>query len=307
MSTDTVSVRQEHPLTGVLYAVGAFATWGVLPLYFQMLKHVSPGQLLAQRVWWTFLTVILVQLFLGRLGNILQIFRSRKIFFAWLASSLLIGSNWLIFVYAATHGQVLETSLGYFICPLFNVVLGAIVFRERLTRPRILALALATLAVTILIVFYARLPIIALSLAATFAAYGLLRKKLDTDPLTGLLADTLFLVPAAFFYLVQAAATGSNTFVHGDNSDRLLLYLLAPITLIPLGFFAAGAQRLQMATLGFLQYLTPTISFLCAILLLREPFTTPQLIAFVLIWAGLLIYSAEAIYRRPARTLPLTT
>jgi chloramphenicol-sensitive protein RarD len=291
--TDLAS-SAEHPMLGIACAVGAFVSWGLLPLYFQWLKHIPPMEILAERIWWTFVTVLLVQAALGRLGGLRALVQNRRTVLAWLASSLCIGANWLIFVYAATHGQVLETSLGYFICPLLNVLLGVAVLGERLTGARILAVGLAACAVGVLIVFYAKLPLIALSLAASFAVYGLLRKQLKADPLTGLLGDTLFLVPAAIAYLAVGVSHGENSFLSGNNTDRILLYLLAPITLIPLGLFAAGAQRLPLATVGFVQYLAPTISFLCAIFVLHEPFTTPQLVAFALIWSGLALYTADA-------------
>ncbi len=289
----SLTVR-EHPLTGVGFAVGAFVSWGLLPLYFQLLKHISPAELLAQRIFWTFLTVLGIQAALGRLGDLRALVRDKRAVLAWLASSLLIGSNWLIFVYAATHGQVLETSLGYFICPLLNVLLGVVLLGERLTPARTLAVVLAAAAVGVLIVFYAKLPLIALSLAGSFAVYGFLRKQLQADALTGLLGDTLFLVPVALIYLANSTVQGANQFLIGTNTERVLLYLLAPITLIPLGMFAAGARRLPLATLGFVQYLAPSISFLCAIFVLREPFTTPQMVAFLLIWVGLVLYSVDA-------------
>lgn len=297
---NTALPSAEHPLLGLACAVGAFVSWGLLPLYFQWLKHIAPMEILAERIWWTFVTVVIVQLALGRLGSVRLLVQNRRTVLAWLASSLCIGSNWLIFVYAATHGQVLETSLGYFICPLLSVLLGVAVLGERLTRARMVAVGLAAAAVGVLVMFYAKLPLIALSLAASFAVYGLLRKQLKADPLTGLLGDTLFLVPAAIAYLVVGASHGENIFLSGGNADRVLLYLLAPITLIPLGLFAAGAQRLPLATVGFVQYVAPTLSFLCAIFVLREPFTTPQLAAFGLIWAGLLLYTADAWKQRAA-------
>lgn len=288
-----ITVR-EHPLTGIGFAVAAFTTWGFLPLYFQLLTHVSPTELLAQRVFWTFVTALTIQTALGRLGVLRALIQDRRAIFAWIASSLLIGANWLIFVYAATHGQVLQTSLGYFICPLLNVLLGVLLLGERMTPARTIAVGLATAAVALLIIVYAKIPLIALSLAATFAGYGFLRKHLKADPLTGLLGDTMFLLPAALAYLLNATAHGENHFVIGSPAERVLLYLLAPITLIPLGMFAAGAKRLPLATLGFAQYVAPSISFLCAVFLLREPFTTPQLAAFVLIWTGLALYSLDA-------------
>jgi chloramphenicol-sensitive protein RarD len=294
LTEETVVEAREHPLTGVAYAVGAFTAWGLLPLYFRWLQHIRPTEILAQRIFWTFVTVVLVQLALGRLSDARALVSSKKAALAWLASSLCIGSNWLIFVYAATHGQVLETSLGYFICPLLNVLLGVVLLGERMGRARAAAVGLAACAVLVLIVFHARLPLIALSLAASFAAYGFLRKQLKADPLTGLLGDTLFLVPAAIAYLGYSALHGENAFISGTNQDRVLLYLLAPITLIPLGFFAAGAKRLQLATLGFVQYLAPTLSFLGAIFLLHESFSTAQLLAFLLIWIGLLLYTLDA-------------
>lgn len=286
--------RAEHPLAGVAYAVGAFVSWGLLPIYFQLFKHLAPMEILAQRVFWTFLTVLGIQALLGRLKNLRALVADKKTAFAWCASSLCIGGNWLIFVFAATHGQVLETSLGYFICPLLNVLLGVVLLGERLTPARTVAVGLAAIAIAVRIALYGHVPVIALTLAASFAAYGYLRKHLKADPLTGLLGDTLFLVPAAIAYLGYSLAHGSNAFLNGSNLDRLAIYLLAPITLVPLGWFAAGAKRLPLVTLGFIQYLAPSLSFLSAILLLGEHMDTSQLAAFGLIWIGLALYTADA-------------
>lgn len=294
LTEDASITTREHPLAGIAYAVGAFTAWGILPLYFQWLHHIAPVEILAQRIFWTFVTVLGIQFALGRLGGLKALIATPKTAFAWIASSLCIGANWLIFVYAATHGQVLETSLGYFICPLLNVLLGVVLLGERLSPVRALAVLLAATAILLRIGLYGHLPLIALSLAASFAAYGFLRKQLKADPLTGLLGDTLFLVPPAFGYLVYTAINGSNTFLVGSNVDRVLLYLLAPITLVPLAWFAAGAKRLPLATLGFVQYLAPSLSFLGAILVLHEPIDASQLAAFALIWLALVLYTTDA-------------
>jgi chloramphenicol-sensitive protein RarD len=301
---------------GAIAVLTAFFLWGVFPLYFQLLKHVGATELLVQRILWTALALFAVKLLAGRLSDLRALLASRRATANFFASACCIGGNWLIFVYAVTHGLVLETSLGYFICPLFTVLLGVLLLGEALRPARAVALLLALAAVTLLVWHYGHAPWIALGLAATFAVYGLLRKRVNTDPLTALFGDVAFILPFALFYLGMITTSGSNTFLVGTAQDRILLLLLAPLTILPLGLFAYGARRLDLATVGFAQYITPTISFLCAVFLLGERFDSTQFIAFLLIWTALGLYSVDVLrlrarvqkaQRESAETAPVET
>lgn len=286
---------------GALALLAAFFLWGIFPLYFQLLKHIGATELLAQRILWTALALFALKLAAGRLRDFRALLASRRATANFFASACCIGANWLIFVYAVTHGLVLETSLGYFICPLFTVLLGVLFLGEALRPARAIALLLAAAAVALLVWHYGHAPWIALGLAATFALYGLLRKRVNADPLTALFGDVIFILPLALLYLGSLTANDSNSFLIGTLQDRILLLLLAPLTILPLGLFAYGAKRLDLATVGFAQYITPTISFLCAVFILGEHFDTTRFIAFALIWTALALYSLDVLRAR-ART-----
>lgn len=301
----------ESPATstsGALAVVTAFTVWGVLPLFFVLLSHVDATEILAQRVLWALVAVVLIKVLLGQGKDLKRIFESRQSIQTFALSSLLIGGNWLIFIYGMKTGQVLQSSLGYFICPLMNVALGIVLFGERLRPARAWAVGLATAAVLLLIAFHGQVPYIALSLAATFAFYGVLRKQAKVDPITALYGDTIFLVPLALPFLAYLAYQGNSAFLNEGWLDRGLLMALAPITIVPLGLFAFGAKRLDLATVGFAQYIAPSLQFVVAVFVLHEPFSGVQLGAFSLIWIALALYSADTLavrrkYQAPRQTV----
>lgn len=279
---------------GALCAAACFAFWGVLPLYFHMLHHIGPMEMLAERILWTVVTLVVVKAAMGRLSDLKTVFANRAQTLNFAFSAACIGSNWLIFVYAVSIERVLQTSLGYFICPLISVLLGVLFLGEKLSPARGVAVGLATLAVLMLMVYLGQPPVIALGLALTFALYGLSRKKIVVDPLTGLYGDVIFLLPLAIGYLGWLTINGENTFFTGTNFDRVALYLLAPFTIGPLAMFAVGVRRLDLATVGFIQYLAPIISFTMAVFVLGESFGGVQLACFALIWVALVIYTIDA-------------
>jgi chloramphenicol-sensitive protein RarD len=217
--------------------------------------------------------------------------------------ALLIGVNWLLYIWAVTHAHVMEASLGYYINPLVNVLLGVVVLRERLSRPQALAVALAAAGVSVLTLGYGRFPGIALALAVTFGLYGLVRKTVAADAITGLLCETAILTPAAAGYLLLAGSRGAGAF-GADPKTTVLLVLGGGVTAIPLALFAYGARALPLSTLGFIQYLSPSLQFLCAVAIYGEPFTGAHAATFACIWTALalLTWDARKRLRRSAAT-----
>ena len=283
-------LRNEAAL-GVLFGLGAYFTWGFLPLYLKTLVSVPATEVLAHRVIWSLLLLAAVVAAMRRWQPLVALARDPRTIVLLGITSLLIGVNWLIYIWAVNSGHVLETSLGYFINPLVNVALGVIVLGERLRKAQIGAVSLAAAGVVILAVAQGSLPWISLALAFSFSLYGLIRKMAPADPLTGLLAETALLAPLALIYLVTL---GGGSFGQSGSID-LLLILSGAVTAAPLLMFAAAGKRLRYATLGLLQYIAPTIQFLLAILLFREPLSAAHLVTFACIWIGLAVYAVDAV------------
>ena len=283
-------LRNEAAL-GVLFGLGAYFTWGFLPLYLKTLVSVPATEVLAHRVIWSLLLLAAVVAAMRRWQPLVALARDPRTIVLLGITSLLIGVNWLIYIWSVNSGHVLETSLGYFINPLVNVALGVIVLGERLRKAQIGAVSLAAAGVVILAVAQGSLPWISLALAFSFSLYGLIRKMAPADPLTGLLAETALLAPLALIYLVTL---GGGSFGQSGSID-LLLILSGAVTAAPLLMFAAAGKRLRYATLGLLQYIAPTIQFLLAILLFREPLSAAHLVTFACIWIGLAVYAADAV------------
>jgi len=277
---------------GVALGLGAYFTWGFLPLYLKAVASVPAVEVLAHRVIWSLLLLALLVAAMRRWKPLIALARDPRTLLLLGLTSLLIGVNWLIYIWAVNSSHVLETSLGYFINPLVNVALGVIVLRERLRKAQIGAVSLAALGVAILAVAQGSLPWISLALAFSFSLYGLIRKMAPADPLTGLLAETALLAPIALIYL---ATIGGGSFGEQGLSIDVLLILSGLVTAAPLLMFAAAGKRLRYATLGLLQYIAPTIQFLLAVLLFKEALGTAHIVTFAFIWIGLAIYAADAV------------
>ena len=279
--------------SGLVYAALAFAWWGLFPLYFRLVTKVPAPEILAHRVVWCLLC--LAALLTGRRqwGWLRQVLRQPRVLAAFIASALLIGANWLAYIWAVNHGHVIEASLGYFITPLVNVLLGVTLLHERLRRLQWLALAVAAAGVLWLTVQAGQPPWIALALAISFGGYGLLRKIAVLGALEGLTLETLLLAPLALLVLGIAASQGTASFPAPDVLTNLWIIALGPITAVPLLLFAAGARRLSMATLGIVQYLGPTIQFLLGVSVFGEPFSGARFVGFAGIWLALVIYTLD--------------
>lgn len=286
--------------TGILSATLAFLCWGLFPLYFHAIGGIPPVQILAHRMLWSLLFLVIV-LLVRRQWAWLNLVRQPRVFFSFVASALLLSVNWLIYIWAVNNGHVIEGSLGYFINPLVNIMLGYLLLKERLRPAQWMAIGVAALGVAWLTWQAGHVPWIALALAASFGGYGLLRKTAALGALEGLSFETMVLFPLAAGYVVWLTLHGENAFINTDSdSTRLLLVLAGPITAIPLLLFASGARRIPLSVLGLLQYLSPTLQFLLGVWLFHEPFDAERLIGFALIWTALALFAAEGLLRRPS-------
>ncbi|TCO83741.1 chloramphenicol-sensitive protein RarD [Plasticicumulans lactativorans] len=279
---------------GVTYAVLAFLAWGLMPAYWKLIAQVPSLQLVAHRVVWSVLVTVALVLWFGRGAELLATLRSPRRMGLLVLTALLVSGNWLIFIWAVLNGHVLEASLGYFINPLLNVLLGVLLLKEGLRPWQALAVAVAALGVANLGWQLHALPWIALSLALTFGSYGLLRKLAPIEPLVGLTAETLVLLPLAGAFLLYADGRGEGVFLHGGTAQDLLIVGAGLITALPLLWFANAAKRLRLSTLGLLQYLAPSCQMALAVLAYGEPFTPAHAVTFGCIWCALGLYSFDA-------------
>jgi chloramphenicol-sensitive protein RarD len=288
--------------SGLIAGIAAFVTWGLIPGYWKFLRTVSPPEILAHRFVWTSLFLVLVLSWQKRWPEVKMVLRSRRATLYCLTSGLAVATNWFFFIFAVLIDRVLETSLGYFMTPLVNVLFGALLLRERLTRLQLISVFLAASGVLYLTFGYGRFPWIAVTLCTTFGLYGLLRKKSGTAAIPGLFLETIMLVPLALGYLVFLKTNGTLVFDRAGWPLLLLLISSGVVTAVPLFWFGYAARHLRLTTLGFLQYLAPTISFFLGVFLYHEPFTRGHLITFGLIWLALALFTFEAVTRwRSAR------
>jgi chloramphenicol-sensitive protein RarD len=285
--------------TGILSAALAFLCWGLFPLYFHSIDEVPPLQILAHRMIWSLL-FLLVVLTVRRQWGWLRLARQPRVLGVFIASAFLLSVNWLIYIWAVNNGHVIESSLGYFINPLVNIMFGYLLLKERLRRAQWLAIAVAALGVAWLTWQAGTVPWIALALASSFGGYGLLRKTAPLGALEGLSFETMVLFPVAAVYVAWLTVHGQNAFINTpSNMTRALLLAAGPITAIPLLLFASGARQIPLSVLGLLQYLAPTLQFLLGVWLFHEAFTAERLVGFVLIWIALALFAAEGLFRRP--------
>jgi chloramphenicol-sensitive protein RarD len=278
---------------GVINAALAYVAWGLFPLYFRQLADVPALQVLVHRVVWSLLFVVVLLGARRQWRWLPETLQCPRVIAAFSVSALLLSANWLTYIWAVTHGHVVDASLGYFITPLVNVLLGFTLLHERLRALQWTAVGLAAVGVLWLAVQGGQLPWIALVLAATFGGYGLLRKTAALGALEGLALETMLLAPFAFALLAWDAWQGTASFPSAHGATNVLLVGIGPVTAIPLLLFAAGARSIRMSTLGLLQYLAPSIQFLLGVWLFGEPFSAARLVGFGFIWLALAVYSLE--------------
>jgi chloramphenicol-sensitive protein RarD len=274
--------------SGILYALLAYTIWGLFPIYFKALPDVPADQVLAHRVLWSVVLLAVAVPLLGRRATVIEACRP-----IILLSAVLIAANWGVYIWAVQSGRVLEASLGYFVNPLVSVLLGVIFLRERLRRRQIQAIALAAVGVIALVIRLHTLPWLPLTLALTFGLYGLVRKHAGVDAVGGLLVEALVLALPALAWVLFCASRGTGAFGVRPSTTALLV-AAGPVTAIPLVWFAMGVRRLPLSMVGILQYVTPTLQFLLAVALYREPFGRAHAIAFGFIWTALALYTWDS-------------
>ncbi len=283
--------------TGIVSAALAFFLWGVFPLYFHALAAIAPSEILAHRVLWSLIFLAVVLTVRGQWGWLGALRGQPRVIASFAASAVLLSANWLLYIWAVNSGHVIEGSLGYFINPLFNVMLGYLVLKERLRPLQWAAIAVAGAGVLWLAWQAGRMPWIALLLAASFGGYGLLRKTAALGALEGLSFETMLLFPFALAYIVWLSLHGGSGFAHAPVSTRWLLAAAGPITAIPLLLFAHGARRIPLSVLGLLQYIGPTLQLALGVYVFHEAFTPARLAGFALIWTALALYAGEGMLR----------
>jgi chloramphenicol-sensitive protein RarD len=293
------AAAQRTSRSGLLFGLGAYGSWGLFPAFFPLLKPASAAEVLAHRIVWTVVFMVIVLAMVRRLRD-LRAIRGRE----WLllaAASALISANWGTYIYAVTSGHVVDAALGYFMTPLVSVLLGLVLFRESLNRWQVLALALAVAAVLVLVVQAGAPPWIGLVLAVTFGLYGAVKKVVPTDPRVSVGVEAGLAAPFALAYIAVLVCTGQGEFLTNGAGHVVLTLLTGPLTAVPLLFFAAAAQRLALVTLGLLMYLNPAMQMTWGVVVGHEPMPTARWVGFALIWLALAVFTTDAV-RRARRT-----
>lgn len=290
---------------GIIYGIGAYALWGFFPIYWKLLQNVSALELIGHRIAWSFLMLMAVIL-IARQWTEFRSALTARTFLTYSIASLLIGGNWLMYVWAVNAGHIVETSLGYFINPLLSVLLGLIILREKLRPAQWIPIILAFAGVTYLTLTFGRLPWIALSLAFTFGFYGLVKKLAPLSSLHGLTLETGILFIPALTYMIFVEVNGTAAFLHTGLVPDLLMVGAGVVTTIPLLMFTSAAKRVPLTTIGVLQYLAPTIQFLIGVFIYKEAFDRTRLIGFSLVWLALIIFWVENYLasRAPVEPIP---
>ena len=289
---------REARTTGLLFGVGAYASWGVFPAFFPLLKPAGAVEVLAHRIVWTSVVMAVLLLAARRMSDLARI--DRRTWLLLVCASALISANWAIYVYAVNNGHVVDAALGYFVNPLVSVLLGVLIFRERLNRAQLVALLIALVAVILLSVEVGDVPVIALGLAGSFGLYGAVKKVVAVDPPVSVGLEAAIAAPLAIGYLVALQVGGHGQFTNHGPGHLVLMILAGPVTAIPLLFFAAAAHRLPLVTLGLLMYLNPAMQMTWGVVVGHEPMPPGRWIGFALIWVALVVFTVDAVRRARA-------
>lgn len=280
---------------GALYAGLSYIIWGILPIYWKLLEHVNAEDILANRIFWSFVFMMVVLFFSKKLGDLLTVLKgfkqNRKAMYALIIASLLISTNWFIYIWAVNHHHMIEASLGYYINPLVSVLLGVIFLKEKLSPAQYVSFIIAGIGVFILGISYGKFPWISIVLAFSFGVYGLAKKMIKVDSAVGLTLETMVVTPFALAYMVFLFFNGEHALFAGSVTTDLLLVGAGAATALPLLYFAKGAQKIPLSMLGLLQYIAPTITLILGVLVYGEQFTKHHLQAFIFIWSALTIYT----------------
>ena len=295
--TETGQLREART-TGLLFGVGAYASWGVFPAFFPLLKPAGAVEVPAHRIVWTSVVMAVLLLAARRMSDLARI--DRRTWLLLVCASALISANWAIYVYAVNNGHVVDAALGYFVNPLVSVLLGVLIFRERLNRAQLVALLIALAAVILLSVEVGDVPVIALGLAGSFGLYGAVKKVVAVDPPVSVGLEAAIAAPLAIGYLVALQLGGHGQFTNHGPGHLVLMILAGPVTAIPLLFFAAAAHRLPLVTLGLLMYLNPAMQMTWGVVVGHEPMPPGRWIGFALIWVALVVFTVDAVRRARA-------
>ena len=295
-TTDTLppTENKDSP-QGLLFAGGAYFLWGFLPLYMKLLSHIPVAEVIAHRIIWSVPVATVVLIALGRTATLREAFRNPRMLAMGCVTAALISVNWGIYVYAIVTDHALDAAIGYYINPLFSVFLGALLLGERLVRAQWVAVGIAGVAVLVLIFDAERTPWLAFGMMLSWGFYALAKKSLPIGPNQGFLMEVLILLPPALIYATYAASTGTSHFLVGSSADTWLLLGCGVVTAVPLLFYANGAKRLRLSTIGILQYIAPTMILLNAVFIFGEPFGRARAIALPLIWLALVIYTVSMV------------
>lgn len=296
MSSEVNTGQTVKPdMSGWFFGIGAFVFWGLIPIYFKAVDSVSAEEILAHRIAWCVPVTLFFIWILKKPLLVKQVFKNKKLLLGLATSTALVSCNWFVFTWAVTNDEILATSLGYFINPIMSIILGVIFFAEKLTKLQWGAVIAACIGVVNQIVNYGEFPWIALSLATSFALYGFIRKQLEIDSLNGLLVETMLAFPVAFGYILWILLNKEAMFFSQSTSLDLLLMLGGVVTAVPLIMFAVAARKIPLNSVGFLQFIAPSITFVLATQVYQEPLGSEQLLSFVFIWVGLAMYIVKPI------------
>ncbi|MCX2792435.1 EamA family transporter RarD [Vibrio sp. Sgm 5] len=287
--------EQQRSRQGVLLAIGAYTMWGIAPIYFKSIAEVSPLEILSHRVIWSFFLLAALLHFGRHWRSVRDIIKNKTKMMFLVSTAILVGANWLIFIWAVNSNHMLDASLGYYINPLINVLLGMVFLGERLRKLQWFAVVLAACGVLVQLIVFGSVPVVAIALAMSFGFYGLLRKKVSVEAQTGLFIETLVMLPAASIYLFFIASTPTSNMFENPWQLNTLLIAAGVITTLPLLCFTGAATRLKLSTLGFFQYIGPSLMFLLAVLIYGEPFTSDKAITFAFIWGALVVFSFDGL------------
>jgi len=302
MTNHQTSKLKSESIFGVIYAGLAFIIWGLSPVYWKALSVVSAIEITMHRIVWSFIFLVCLIILQRRWPEFWVVLKNRQMLLTLLATAIFVSANWLLYIWAVNHNYLLQASLGYYINPLVNVLLGMVFLRERLRKPQILAVLMAATGVLYLTIYFGEFPWIALTLALTFGFYGLIRKVAPVGSLVGLAVETMLLSIPAVIYLVYLDSQGVGAIFRVSFKLDLLLIGCAPLTAVPLLFFTLGAKRLNLSTVGLMQYIGPSGMFFLAVFFYGEPFFKAQVWTFIMIWSALVIYSIDSVlYYRQER------
>ncbi|GAK24861.1 LOW QUALITY PROTEIN: RarD protein [Vibrio sp. JCM 19052] len=287
--------EQQRSRQGVLLAIGAYTMWGIAPIYFKSIAEVSPLEILSHRVIWSFFLLAALLHFGRHWRSVRDIIKNKTKMMFLVSTAILVGANWLIFIWAVNSNHMLDASLGYYINPLINVLLGMVFLGERLRNFSGSRLSLPACGVLVQLIVFGSVPVVAIALAMSFGCYGLLRKKVSVEAQTGLFIETLVMLPAAAIYLLFIASSPTSNMLDNPMQLNTLLIAAGVITTLPLLCFTGAATRLKLSTLGFFQYIGPSLMFLLAVLIYGEPFTSDKAITFAFIWGALVVFSFDGL------------